>query len=145
MSGVADPATVCALARAWEGTPYLHQQSLQGAGADCLGLVRGVWRGLHGHEPEEPPPYTPGWGEDSGRELMLEAARRWMVEIPLIEVQPGAVVLFRMIRTSVAKHCGIVLEGATHFIHAYEATGVSVHPYSPPWQRRAVAAFLFPG
>jgi len=35
-------------ARAWIGTPYVHQGSAPGAGADCLGLVRGVWRGLYG-------------------------------------------------------------------------------------------------
>ena len=31
-------------ARDWIGTPYQHQASLKGAGCDCLGLVRGVWR-----------------------------------------------------------------------------------------------------
>lgn len=30
------------VARTWIGTPYVHQGSAQGAGADCLGLVRGV-------------------------------------------------------------------------------------------------------
>ena len=29
----------------WIGTPYRHQASLKGVGCDCLGLVRGVWRG----------------------------------------------------------------------------------------------------
>jgi NlpC/P60 family putative phage cell wall peptidase len=145
MSATADAATVCALARAWVGTPYLHQQSLPGAGADCLGLVRGVWRGLHGQEPEAAPPYTPGWGETTGRELMLEAARRWMVEIPVAEAAAGVMLLFRMIPGGVAKHCGILLEGGAHFIHAYEGVGVVVHPYAAAWRRRTVAAFAFPG
>jgi len=35
----------------WVGTPYRHQASCLGAGADCLGLLRGVWRGLYGEEP----------------------------------------------------------------------------------------------
>lgn len=139
----ADPAAVIALAEGWLGTPYIHQQSVQGAGCDCLGLVRGIWRGLHGAEPEAPPPYSRGWGEDSGRELMLEAARRWMIEIPLDEAGPGAMVLFRIIRRSVAKHCG-VLVGGGDFIHAYEGAGVVRHPYSAAWSRRAVAAFNFP-
>ena len=47
-------------ARSWIGTPYQHQASAKGAGCDCLGLVRGVWRALWGDEPEiAPPPY--GW------------------------------------------------------------------------------------
>lgn len=46
-------------ARRWIGTPYVHQAALRGAGADCLGLVRGVWREVLGEEPEPVPPYTP--------------------------------------------------------------------------------------
>ena len=34
----ASPLAVIAAARAWIGTPYLHQCSTQGAGTDCLGL-----------------------------------------------------------------------------------------------------------
>ncbi|MFZ2468534.1 MAG: peptidase, partial [Parvibaculum sedimenti] len=45
-------AAVVAAARAWIGTPYRHQASCKGAGADCLGLVRGLWREFHGAEPE---------------------------------------------------------------------------------------------
>ena len=53
-------------ARTWLGTPYQHQASLKGAGCDCLGLVRGVWRTLYGDEPEATPPYTPDWAERGG-------------------------------------------------------------------------------
>ena len=35
---------------------------VKGPGADCLGLLRGVWRELHGHEPELPGAYTPDLG-----------------------------------------------------------------------------------
>ena len=48
-------------ARGWIGTPYHHQASARGVGTDCLGLLRGVWRELHGHEPEPPPPYARDW------------------------------------------------------------------------------------
>ena len=50
---------IVAEARAWIGTPYRHQASLQGVGCDCLGLVRGVWRALNGAEPEPTPAYAP--------------------------------------------------------------------------------------
>ena len=39
-------------ARAWIGTPYRHQASCRGAGTDCLGLLRGLWREMLGPEPE---------------------------------------------------------------------------------------------
>src|SRR3989338_4143365 len=60
VSNHATPLTrqaIVAAARSWIGTPYRHQASLKGAGCDCLGLVRGVWRELYGDEPEAPPPY----------------------------------------------------------------------------------------
>ena len=55
-------ARVVDIARAWIGTPYVHQGSARGAGTDCLGLIRGVWRQLYGSEPEVAPAYTPDWG-----------------------------------------------------------------------------------
>ncbi|MEL6794106.1 MAG: peptidase P60, partial [Pseudomonadota bacterium] len=59
------------IARAWIGTPYRHQASLKGVGADCLGLIRGVWRELYGAEPEAPPPYSREWGESDRDEPLL--------------------------------------------------------------------------
>jgi NlpC/P60 family putative phage cell wall peptidase len=43
------------IARDWLDTPYQHQASVRGAGCDCLGLIRGIWRTLYGAEPEAPP------------------------------------------------------------------------------------------
>ena len=37
---------VLAEARSWLGTPYRHQGGRKGVGCDCLGLVRGVWKGV---------------------------------------------------------------------------------------------------
>ena len=142
----ASPLSVIAAARAWIGTPYLHQASTQGAGADCLGLARGVWRALHGPEPVPVPPYSRDWGEVGGREVLLEAARRLLIEVPLAQAGPGALILFRMAAQAPAKHCGIL--GAAmlrpSFIHAYEGAGVIEEPLSEPWLRRAAYAFLYP-
>ena len=41
-------AAVVAEARRWIGTPSVDQQTVRGAGCDCLGLVRGVWRAVVG-------------------------------------------------------------------------------------------------
>ena len=65
---VATRAAVLAEARLWLGTPYVHGASLRGVGCDCLGLVRGVWRGVYGVEPEPTPPYRPDWAEAQGRD-----------------------------------------------------------------------------
>lgn len=142
----ADPARVIAAALDWLGTPYQHQASTRGAGCDCLGLARGIWRALHGAEPLPIPPYTRDWGEAGGREVLAEAARSFLIEVPLAEAGPGALILFRMAPHAPAKHCGILIGGDPgRFLHAYESAGVVLHPYSSTWARRARFAFLFPG
>ncbi|PTE23008.1 peptidase [Cereibacter changlensis JA139] len=142
MSGSA----VVAEARRWIGTPYVHQASVLGAGADCLGLVRGVWRALCGPEPERPPAYTQDWAEPSGQELLLAAAERWLRRKPLGEAAAGDVLLFRMREGAVAKHLGILAcAGAeASFVHAYSGHGVIESPLSAAWARRVAARFEFP-
>ena len=138
----ASASRVIATARLWLGTPYVHQASVLGAGCDCLGLARGVWRELHGPEPVTPPPYTRDWGEAGGEEVLAEAARRFLLEIPIAAAGPGALILFRMARGAHAKHCGIRSE--TCLIHAYEGAGVIEEPWSPVWARKATFAFHYP-
>lgn len=131
-------------ARAWLGTPYVHQASSNGAGADCLGLVRGVWRALYGQEPEVAPSYSMDWSEPRREERLWEAARRHLV--PIDTPAPGQVLLFRMRDGGVAKHLGIQSQAgaAPHFIHAYSGYGVVESALTPPWARRIVARFRFP-
>ncbi len=142
----ADPSAVLAVARAWIGTPYLHQSSVLGVGADCLGLARGIWRALHGEELWDLPPYSRDWGEVGGREVLAEAARAALIEIPVEAAGPGALVLFRMGPGSPAKHCGVLGESLIRpsFVHAYDRTGVVEEPLTEAWARRAAYAFLFP-
>lgn len=138
---------VVATARAWIGTPYVHQASLRGAGCDCLGLIRGVWRDLGRREPTDLPPYTRDWSEAGGSETLLAAARRFLVERPTSPTPlPGQVLLFRMRETGVAKHLGIVsCDGAEpRFIHAYSGRAVCETTLSRPWLRRVVATFDYP-
>lgn len=112
-------AAIVQEARRWLGTPYRHQASVRGVGCDCLGLVRGVWRALHGPEPERPPPYAPDWVEASGLETFRDAARRHLREIPLNETNAGDVLLFRFRDEAPARHCAI-LTGKDQMIHAHD-------------------------
>lgn len=129
-------------ARRWIGTPYLHQASAVGAGCDCLGLLRGVWREVLGEEPAMPP-YSPGWDEVAKEDVLLGAARRYLVETSASDLQAGDVILFRMRRNAVAKHLGIC-SGEGRFIHAYAGHGVIENRLSEPWLRRVAAVFAFP-
>lgn len=136
-------ADIVAAAERWIGTPYRHQASLRGAGCDCLGLVRGVWRDVFGVEPEAPPPYSADWGEAGAREFLLDAGRRHMVEILRDDARPGDVLVFRMRQGRIAKHMAIVAFGDT-MIHAASGACVERAPIGA-YRRRAVAAFIFPG
>lgn len=144
---IKEPAEIMAIARAWVGTPYRHQASAKGAGTDCLGLLRGVWRDLYGQEPEDIPPYTADWSEPEGQERLWQAALRHLRPVEKTEpLTPGQVLLFRMRDGAVAKHLGLVARGddVPTFIHAYSGHGVLESPLSAPWLRRIVARFAFP-
>lgn len=144
MSGVSK--RIVAAARGWIGTPYLHQASCKGAGTDCLGLLRGVWREVLGEEPETIPPYSMDWSEPAQDEFLWRSARRHLIEKQLADEAPGDVLLFRMRDGMVAKHLGIGAEtGASPtFIHAYSGHAVLENALTPPWRRRIVARFAFP-
>ena len=130
-------------AREWIGTPYRHQHTTKGAGCDCLGLVRGVYRNIIGPEPEAPPNYSPSWGEGDQREVLLTAAARHL--IPVQTMQTGDVLIFRMMRGAIAKHCGIV-SGNDYMIHAYQGAGrVEESALVPYWRNRIVGVFRYPG
>lgn len=137
---------VVQLARSWIGTPYRHQGCVRGAGADCLGLLRGIWRDLCGAEPEAVPAYTADWAEPGGQEALWQAAGRWLVPCRAGSDSPGDVLLFRMRDDCIAKHLGITAEvgESASFIHAYCGHGVVESPLSQPWARRIVARFTFP-
>ncbi|WP_405405313.1 peptidase [Paracoccus sp. Ld10] len=140
-----DSAVVDA-ARLWLGTPYVHQASVRGCGADCLGLIRGVWRDLRGAEPEVPPAYTADWAECGSTEVLLSAAMRHLCPVGDADWLPGQVLLFRMRQGAIAKHLGILSAAgdAPRFVHAYTGHGVIDSPLTPPWQSRIVARFRFP-
>ena len=142
-------ADVIKAARRWLGTPYRHQASRCGAGADCLGLIRGVYRELYGYEPETPPPYTPDWAEAPASdgtlsEAMADAARRHLCECDLAQAAPGDVVLFRMVARGPAKHAAILVADS-RMIHAYSGRAVCETTLGPWWRARLAFSFRFPG
>ncbi|WGW02521.1 NlpC/P60 family protein [Tropicibacter oceani] len=133
-------------ARGWIGTPYVHQASARGAGCDCLGLLRGVWREVIGPEPEQIPAYTMDWSEPQGDERLWRVGLTHLTPKPLTQAAPGDVLLFRMRDTSVAKHLGIQAQTGAQasFVHAYSGHGVIESALSAPWARRVVARFALP-
>lgn len=135
-------------ARRWLGTPYCHQASLRGAGADCLGLLRGVWRATLGAEPEAPPPYSGDWAEASGEERLMQAATRHLVPVGREAAGVGDVLLFRMRPRAPAKHLGLLVSDSLapgRMIHAYSGHGVAETHLTAAWLGKLAAVFRFPG
>jgi NlpC/P60 family putative phage cell wall peptidase len=130
-------------ARAWIGTPYHHQASVRGAGCDCLGLIRGVWRDLYRCEPEAPPPYSPDWGECGEVEHLLDAATRHMIPIAVVDAREGDVLAFRMRERCMAKHLAIKTSEWS-MTHAQSDDSVREVTLTPYWRRHIAAAFAFP-
>lgn len=133
---------IIAIARSWIGTPYRHQASLKGVGADCLGLVRGIWRELYDNEPELPPAYTRDWAEVSAEDNLLKAAQRHLHCDGNI-AGAGKVLLFRYRDGLPCKHAAIAVSG-THMVHAYDRAAVVETVIGPWWQRRLAFVFAFP-
>jgi NlpC/P60 family putative phage cell wall peptidase len=133
---------IVALARSWIGTPYVHQGSVKGAGCDCLGLLRGVWRELHGDEAEDIPPYLPDF-DASGGETLRDGLARHLSSIALADIGPGDVVLFRMVAGASARHCAIVGErdGVLTLIHARQNKRVGEEALTGFWRKKLAYAF----
>lgn len=134
---------VVAEALTWLGTPYRHQGRRKGVGCDCIGLVLGVWRAVHGEPPEQPGPYAPDWAEAGGEERFLRGVRRHFREKPAGEMATGDLLIFRWRPHLPAKHAGILV-GRDRFVHAYEGNAVSLSALVPQWRKRIAGVFSFP-
>lgn len=134
-------------ARAWIGTPFVHGASLRGAGADCLGLIRGVWRAVVGDEPIDGLDYGAQWAaSDPG--LLLDGLRKNLT--PVDAAAPGDVLALRLAAMGPAcsgvRHLGLLSSknGAPTLIHAWSGRGVVESPLGEAWRRLIVARFRFP-
>jgi NlpC/P60 family putative phage cell wall peptidase len=134
---------ILSAAKTWIDTPYQHQASVKGAGCDCLGLIRGVWREIYGAEPLEVPVYTPDWAESLGQEPLLDAAKSCLRPIAKDTAQPGDILLFRMAPNVPCKHIAI-LSAPDRIIHAYWGRAVTESFLVPYWTRRHAYSFSFP-
>lgn len=110
-------AQIVAEALTWQGTPFQHNQSCRGHGADCVGLVYGVFRAL-GCIPTtfQPEPYSQQWHQHKNEELLLNQSVKFGCVDAIGEPEPGDLLFFRFGR--VCSHIGLYL-GENSMIHAY--------------------------
>lgn len=140
-------AAVVSSARQWLGTPYRHRASVRGAGADCLGLLRGVWRECVGAvEPWDLPPYDPRWLNPAASDALRAVVCTHFRARSGGEPQAGDLVLFALGRAGQCRHGGICAarDGRSTLIHAYSGHGVVETSFDASWRRRLAGVFRFP-
>lgn len=135
---------IISIGRRWIGTPYVHQASLEGVGADCIGLIRGIYRELYGVEPAENINYSRDWGDSNKNEAILAVGDRYFNPVPVDKASPGDIVALRWREGLVAKHV-MLLSYDGKAIHAYNKAPVSEIHLSNWWRKKIVAAWSFPG
>ncbi len=135
------------IARDWKGTPYQHQAAVKNVGADCLGFLRGVYAEMTGMEITPTAPYTRDWAEVASKhkqERMLIAARTYLAPTMFEEIQPADVVLIRVHKGSLVKHCAIITQtDPMRIIHSYDYHGVVESAFPRNWLDKDLYYFRF--
>lgn len=109
-------AAVIAEARAWIGTPFVHQGFVR-AGCDCIGLVRGVGA-ASGALALDPAEVKPLWRYPRSPRLqeIVRACDRFLVRQARDAARPGDVLCFDIGRGP--QHLGILVAPNT-IVHAH--------------------------
>lgn len=100
-------AAIVAEALSWERTPYLPFGRVKGAGVDCAQFPAAVFAAC-GIIPEIHPAYSQQWMHHRDEELYLAEIRCHAREIPVDEVKPGDLIVWKFGRTF--SHSAIVIE-----------------------------------
>lgn len=138
-------AELVAEARSWLGTPWVHQGRMKGVAGDCVALVTmtGKAKGLTTFD------ITDYVRKPDGVAL-LALLRRYLIEIPVAQMQPGDVLCFVFNR--IPHHIGVAGDyrgegGGLSVIHGdNSATQMVVeHRLDERWRARICAAFKYPG
>ncbi|MEP1612660.1 MAG: hypothetical protein ABJL72_12160 [Roseobacter sp.] len=114
-----NPTLILAHANAWVGTPFSRRAALRGAGADCIGLVRGIYRELTGQN-IEPPAWNGDW-YDGPTNPIFDGLYSHAQPVALDGVKPGHIITYRVGHKRAAHVAILTAEGA---IHAWEVGGV---------------------
>jgi cell wall-associated NlpC family hydrolase len=137
-------AEIVAIARETLGTPYQHQQRINGVALDCAGVPMHVAVRLG-----VPIQDVVGYGRQPMPTEMRHALDNNLTRVPRHQMQPGDVVWIRF--GLQPQHFGVVgdyLYGGLSLIHAFNAPGVNKvveHRIDEGWQARIVGVWRFPG
>lgn len=130
-------------ALSWIGTPFVHNQSVKGIGADCRGVVSGVVQELRLYAGVSFPPYT----MNPDPRLMREELHKHLDEIGFKALRPADVVWFRVAREP--QHLGVIVKmdplTMVHAVNGQTRREVIETVLRPPWNQRVIGCFRYRG
>lgn len=108
-------------ARSWVGTKWIHQASLKGVGADCIGFIRGVGRGVGLIDPFETGEAArfANYGRNPSPTLLREACATFLDGIDKDEAGVGDILVFRIRRDPMHFAIRTERKGVPYMVHAY--------------------------
>lgn len=129
-------------ARAWLGTPWVHQARLQGVGVDCVGLLIGISRALG----VVPAGYDVcGYGRQPDGASLMRHLRGLLDEVPQADLRPGDFLCVAF--DAHPQHVGVVVgypHGGLGIVHAINGRGVVETRLMFTPGMRFVAGFALP-
>jgi hypothetical protein len=138
------PLEIVAIARQTLGTPYLHQQRLNGLAMDCAGVPIFVAKRL-GMKFDD----IANYGRLPQPAEMRRALQAHLIRVHKSDMQPGDVAWIRFEKEP--QHFAVVGDyqfGGLSLIHAYNGSGVKKvveHRLDEQWLARIVSAWRYPG
>ncbi|MEM6382498.1 MAG: NlpC/P60 family protein [Pseudomonadota bacterium] len=133
---------IAAEAVRWIGTPYCHQGSTRQVGADCLGLLVGVWSQVTAQHFNLMRTEQRDWASHAKGEPLLDGLNAHLLPINADQAGAGDVIALRWRARWPASHLAILM-GDGSIIHAYEG-GRVVRSNVSAWRSNIAAIFRFP-
>lgn len=142
---------VCAEARSWIGTPWIHQGHRKGVGVDCGGLIGGVALALGLVERDfwtnTFAPFA-GYARNPNGDSLARVLDAFMSRIDPDDAGPGDVAAFRF--RSDPRHVGFLVPyggGGLALVHSTNGGERKVveHRLDDRWRERIVLAYALPG
>ena len=112
---------IVAISMTWLQTPYRGWSKVKGAGVDCGQLLAAIYQeaGLIPEDIDLPNDYPLFIGLHRASTEYVDLVLRYFREIPESEVQPGDIVVWRLIGSKSYCHGAIVKSWPDYVIHAY--------------------------
>jgi len=123
--------------RLWIGTPFVPEASLRGVGADCAGLILGVWRDA----------FSTAYSQRPNAKTSLETAAATLLLTQSLSPALADILLFAPEPGGRATHAGFLTTNAPNaarFVHAHWGQGVVESRFGAWWAARLVGVYSFP-